>query len=176
MADHGHFHWNELMTRDAEKAKAFYTACVGWTFEPMSMGEGEGQGEPYWIAMIDDEPAAGIFKMEGAQFEGVPEAWMSYLHVDDVDAAVEKAVANGATVMREAFDAPGVGRIVILQEPGGAVIGWMTAVDFDDEDEDEDEDDSDESDDDESDDDEDDGDDEAPADNKGDEKAYGRHD
>jgi hypothetical protein len=28
--------------------------------------------------------------------------------------------------MKPAFDVPGVGRIVILLEPGGAAIGWMT--------------------------------------------------
>ena len=33
---HGHFYWNELMTRDAEKAKKFYSTTLGWTFEPMS--------------------------------------------------------------------------------------------------------------------------------------------
>ena len=32
----------------------------------------------------------------------------------------------GAKVMRPAFEIPGVGRIVILQEPGGAGVGWMT--------------------------------------------------
>jgi predicted enzyme related to lactoylglutathione lyase len=28
--------------------------------------------------------------------------------------------------MRPIFDVPGVGRIAILTEPGGAGIGWMT--------------------------------------------------
>jgi predicted enzyme related to lactoylglutathione lyase len=36
MADHGTFYWNELMTRDAEKAKAFYAATLNWTFEAMA--------------------------------------------------------------------------------------------------------------------------------------------
>ena len=31
-----------------------------------------------------------------------------------------------AKVMKPAFDVPNIGRIVILQEPGGAGIGWMT--------------------------------------------------
>ena len=29
---------------------------------------------------------------------------------------------------RPAFDVPGVGRIAILLEPGGAGVGWMTPV------------------------------------------------
>ena len=51
---------------------------------------------------------------------------MPYIAVDDVDARVKKAVKAGAKVMKPAFDVPGVGRIVILTQPGGAGIGWMT--------------------------------------------------
>ena len=40
-----------------------------------------------------------------------------------------QATKAGATVMKPAFDVPGVGRIVILLEPGGAGIGWMTPAD-----------------------------------------------
>ena len=122
MSAHGQFHWNELMTRDTEKAKAFYAACVGWAFEEYKMGDGPS----YWVAMAGEQPVGGIFAMEGPHFEGVPEHWLGYLHVDDIDAAVEKAKANGATITRPPFDVPTVGRIAILQEPGGAMIGWIT--------------------------------------------------
>ena len=46
--------------------------------------------------------------------------------VDDVDAQVKKAQANGAKLMQPIFDVPGVGRIAVLTEPGGARIGWIT--------------------------------------------------
>lgn len=126
MTQHGHFHWNELITRDAEKMKSFYADVVGWAFDGMDMGD----GQTYWVAMVGETPVGGMFTMAGPDFEGVPEYWMSYLSVDDVDAAVEKAKAGGATVMREPFDVPEVGRIAILRQPGGAVIGWMTPVDM----------------------------------------------
>jgi hypothetical protein len=64
--------------------------------------------------------------LSSPQFDGVPESWMSYLAVDDVDARVKKAQSAGATLMRPIFDIPGVGRIAILKEPGGAGVGWMT--------------------------------------------------
>jgi hypothetical protein len=53
---------------------------------------------------------------------------MPYLAVDDVDARAKKATAAGATLMRPLFDIPGIGRIAILREPGGAGVGWMTPV------------------------------------------------
>ena len=83
-------------------------------------------GGTYWLANAGDTPVAGIFEISGRGYEGVPESWMPYIAVDDVDARVKKAMKAGAKVMKPAFDVPGVGRIVILEEPGGAGVGWMT--------------------------------------------------
>jgi predicted enzyme related to lactoylglutathione lyase len=118
---HGTFYWNELMTRDAEKAKKFYADTLGWSFDAMPMENGT-----YWVAKIGDQPLGGIFPLSSPQFDGVPESWMAYIAVDDVDARVKKATAAGAKLMRPIFDIPGVGRIAILTEPGGAGIGWIT--------------------------------------------------
>lgn len=120
---HGTFYWNELMTRDPERAKKFYRDTVGWNFEAMPMPDGT-----YWVAKANGEAAGGIFPLSNPQFDGVPEGWMSYLAVDDVDARVKRAETAGAKLMRPIFDVPNVGRIAILREPGGAGIGWMTPV------------------------------------------------
>jgi predicted enzyme related to lactoylglutathione lyase len=122
---HGQFHWNELMTRDVARAKKFYGDAMGWTFQSMPMPD----GGTYWLANVGDTPVAGIFEISGPGYEGVPESWMSYIAVDDIDARVKKATKAGAKVMKPAFDVPGVGRIVILEEPGGAGVGWMTPAD-----------------------------------------------
>jgi predicted enzyme related to lactoylglutathione lyase len=121
MSAHGSFYWNELMTRDAEKAKAFYGGTLGWTFDSMPMPDGT-----YWVAKVGDKAVGGLFPIKGPMFDGVSEHWFPYIAVDDVDARVKKAEKAGAKVMRPPWDAPGVGRIAILQEPGGAMVGWMT--------------------------------------------------
>ncbi len=123
MTTHGHFHWNELVTRDVEKAKKFYGSAIDWTFNSMPVPDGT-----YWVAKMGDQPVGGLFPIAGPQWEGVPEHWLSHLAVDDVDARVKKATAAGAKLMRPAFDIPGVGRIAILTEPGGAGVGWITPV------------------------------------------------
>jgi uncharacterized protein len=121
MWSHGSFYWNELMARDVEQARNFYGSTIGWTFEAMPMPDGT-----YWVAKMDDEPVAGIFPMSGPDFAGVPENWLAYLAVDDVDAVLEAAKAAGAKVVREPFDVPSVGRVAIVQAPGGATIAWIT--------------------------------------------------
>jgi predicted enzyme related to lactoylglutathione lyase len=116
MLSHGTFYWNELMTRDAERAKRFYADTIGWSFEATSIPDGT-----YWVAMLGGQPVAGLFPLDAPRFDGVPESWMSYLAVDDVDRRVEKAIAAGAQLMRPIFDVPDVGRIAILKEPGGVL-------------------------------------------------------
>lgn len=118
---HGVVCWNELNVQDAERAKKFYSQSLGWSFEGMPM-----EGFTYWIISSDGARVGGMFEMKGPEFEGVPEHWLTYIGVDEVDARLKKAKAAGATICKDAFDIPGVGRMAVLQEPGGALVAWMT--------------------------------------------------
>ena len=114
-SSHGKFYWNELMARDTAKARKFNANTLGWSFDAMPMPG----GGTYWVAK-SGEPVGGIFDFSGADYAGMPQGWMPYISGDDVDARVKKAVAAGAKVSKPAFGVAGIGRIVILQEPGGA--------------------------------------------------------
>ena len=46
--------------------------------------------------------------------------------VDDVDKRLEALKQAGGKIHREPFDVPGVGRIAMIEVPGGAAQGWMT--------------------------------------------------
>jgi predicted enzyme related to lactoylglutathione lyase len=121
---HGRFVWNELVAHDVAKAKKFYADTLGWSYDAMP----GLNGATYWVAKMGDTRIGGIFPAEGPEWAQVPEGWLSYIAVDDVDARVKKAVSLGAKQMRPIFDVPKVGRIAILTEPGGAGIGWITPV------------------------------------------------
>lgn len=123
MSGHGTFYWAELNTGDVEKAKTFFGETIGWTFKNRPMPGGD-----YWLAFAGDIPIAGIVALDAFAPQGTPPHWFSYLAVDDVDKRVDAAAKAGATIMRPAFDVPDVGRIVILQDPTGAMMGWMTPV------------------------------------------------
>ena len=106
MAAHGHFYWNELMTRDVDKAKAFYAATIGWSFDAMPMPDGT-----YWVAKMGDAAVGGLFPLAGPQFDGVPESWMfgrlkpfkhHHLGRDDLSAMFLHAPDRGFLVFRAA--------------------------------------------------------------------------
>ena len=118
---HGSFIWNELMSPDVEKAKAFFAETLGWSYDSMPMGE----GSTYWIAKMGDKPVGGIMSLADLP-PGAPAAWFPYIEVDDVDRRVEALARNGGALARPLFDVPGVGRIAIVQDATGAMVGWMT--------------------------------------------------
>lgn len=114
----GEFVWHELMTRDGEKAGAFYTGLLGWSTRTMAM---DG-GFHYTIFTREGQDAGGMMVMEGEQFEGVPPHWMLYVSVADVDASAARAEKLGGQVRVPPFDVPKVGRMAVIQDPTGAVF------------------------------------------------------
>jgi predicted enzyme related to lactoylglutathione lyase len=108
--------WNELNTRDAGAAKAFYGAVFGWTFEDAAM---DGMGT-YTTIRVGENPAGGIFDMNSRDIpEQVPAHWQVYFAVEDTDAVVGLAKQGGGSVMVEPIDIP-AGRFAILTDPHGA--------------------------------------------------------
>ena len=121
---HGTVSWTELITRDVEAAKTFYAATLGWTFDDMSSEEGA-----YFIAKFNGETLCGLVPMEEGMDAEAPSHWFSYIEVDDINRRLATVAGAGGQVLREPFDMPGVGRIAIVEDATGAVMGWVTSVD-----------------------------------------------
>lgn len=120
---HGFVCWNELAVRDSARAQKFYADTLGWRFEAVPTLD-----VTYWIILSGARRVGGMFEMSGPEFDGVPEHWFTYIAVDDIDARLKKARDAGAKIRKEPFDIPGVGRMAVVQEPGGAVVAWITPI------------------------------------------------
>jgi uncharacterized protein len=118
----GRVFWTELMTTDVTKARAFYTKLMGWTYQAMP-----GSDNKYWLIIEqgNPEPLGGLMQFDGDE-KAKTDLWFTYFAIADVTKAVMNTKASGGEVLREPFDIPGVGRIAIIQDPTGAVLGVMT--------------------------------------------------
>ncbi|MCG8416223.1 MAG: VOC family protein [Pseudomonadales bacterium] len=122
MTKHGEFNWIELQTQNTDAAIEFYKNAAGWRFQSETMPN----GGKYWLAMLGEKVVCGIWTLEEGSSELARNRWVIYLHVDDIDSALAQAKSAGAEVLREPWDVPGVGRIAMIRDPGGAEIGWVT--------------------------------------------------
>jgi uncharacterized protein len=112
--------WIDLMTSDLHKAREFYSALFGWTYET---GDEATYGG-YVSAFANGAPVAGLMKNDGAS--GYPDAWTTYLRVNDIDATAEAAVAAGGQVFMPPMEVPEQGRMAMFGDAGGAAVGaWQ---------------------------------------------------
>jgi predicted enzyme related to lactoylglutathione lyase len=114
--DPGSLCWNELATRDMDRAVAFYAALFGWTPVPY-----EQSPLPYTMMMNGETPAGGIYTMPAAM-EGTPPHWAPYFAVEDADETVRRSGELGGTTVMPLDDVPGIGRFAGLRDPQGATF------------------------------------------------------
>ena len=117
---HGTFSWCELMTTDADAAKAFYTKLFGWDTEDMSM-----PGMTYTVVKVGGKGIGGIMSIP-KEAQGMPPKWGPYVTVDDVDLTARTAEQLGAKLCAPPQDIPDVGRFCVIEDPQGAVICAIT--------------------------------------------------
>lgn len=138
--------WNssDLTTTDGERARAFYGALFGWEADPVDFGGGDADGDGFmWrrpgygdhlairdpdIKVRHSEPwvpagfsdAIGWMNVVAGERQS---QWTVTFSVDGTDAAVERAVKLGATVVSPAEDrGGGVVRVAGLRDPQGAEL------------------------------------------------------
>jgi predicted enzyme related to lactoylglutathione lyase len=109
----GTFSWAELVTTDADSAKAFYTALLGWDYDDQPVGG----DQVYSMATRDGKHVAALYT-DGSQ----PPHWNCYVTVASVDEATAKAKDAGGTELHEPFDVMDVGRMAFVADPAGTAI------------------------------------------------------
>ncbi len=119
--ENGSFGWNELGTRDVPAAREFYGAVFGWEVEEQDMGE---MGA-YTIWKDGDDVRGGAIDISAIVPDEVPAHWLVYFTVEDCDAAVETAKANGGDLRNGPMDIA-VGRFAVVADPDGAVFAVMS--------------------------------------------------
>lgn len=112
----GRIGWHELLTKDVEKAKSFYIELFGWGIETFKPGEVD-----YDMISAGGNAHGGFLSVDEIA-PGAPTAWIAYVVVEDVDAVVSTAEANGGKTVWGPTDIPDVGRLVVIADPKGAVI------------------------------------------------------
>ncbi|MDF0489675.1 VOC family protein [Sphingomonas sp. H39-1-10] len=112
--------WNELTTLDTSTALPFYGDLLGMaSTEAMSMG-------PLGDYRFLDVGETRIGAMMNRAAPDQPVGWSFYFRVPDVDAAAEQVRAAGGTVLMAPMDVPGGERIVVVRDPTGASIGFVS--------------------------------------------------
>lgn len=114
----------EIHAADREAAIAFYSAMFGWQFTPF--------GDRYHLIKTgEDGPGidGGLVPRMGANPDPAdPTPVVAYtctIDVDDVDAAVAKALSLGGSLALPKMAIPGVGWLAYVKDTESNILGLM---------------------------------------------------
>ncbi|MGH3520663.1 MAG: VOC family protein [Haloechinothrix sp.] len=109
----GAWTWGEVMTRDYDTAKAFYTEVFGYQLEDMSDHQ-----VSYSTLAVNGEVVGGLGGLAPGMPAGVPSHWRVYFAVSDTDAALQRITELGGSVQGAPFDSP-YGRLAPVTDDQG---------------------------------------------------------
>lgn len=107
--------WNELLSKDIEAAKTFYSSLFGWKIDVVE----DAPVEYYGISNAG-RINAGIIAWS-SQIGDVPPNWGVYFSVPDCDASVERVEELGGRSIVAPKDIH-PGRFAVVADPAGAVF------------------------------------------------------
>jgi predicted enzyme related to lactoylglutathione lyase len=112
----GDFFWVDLFAKDPAKTAEFYRAVAGYEVTQESLGNGIER----LVLASGGFARAGISPLPA----GVTEpGWLPYVLVDDVPGILRRARDAGGTVLVEPSTELLDGRLAVLADPSGAVLG-----------------------------------------------------
>lgn len=121
---HGTFSWAELSTTDVPDAKRFYSALFGWESDDVPVPGGGA----YTMCTKDGHHVGAMQDLQQPmRDQGHPPFWLSYVSVDDVDAAAAKVTELGGAVLAPPFDVMDAGRMTVIQDPSRAALALWQA-------------------------------------------------
>ncbi len=109
--------WTDVLVPDPGAVEDFYADVFGWDFtEPTENG--------YRVARIRGLDVVGL----GTATQPMP-SWNTYIRVESAEAAAERAVEDGGTLLAGPMDVLPAGRLAVIADPGNAVFAVWEAVD-----------------------------------------------
>ena len=124
--------WFELVTRDPEKAAAFYRAAFGWRIADEGgytfIGNDSGQFGGLVKLAGDWEDHAFLAAIGRARGEkmSVPPHWMVFFTVDDCEAFTDEAEELGAQVTGRPEALHTLGTFAVLRDPQGVYFSVLS--------------------------------------------------
>ena len=115
--------WWDLASRDVDAIKVFYSELLGWEWQDL-MSSPQGV---FSQAQLGDKVVAGVYTYrEGMPLPEGPLNWVNAFWVDDADAAMDRAVEKGSTVLMPACDDPASGgrKSLLLTPEGAPFVVW----------------------------------------------------
>ena len=123
--------WRDLLTHDPDGSQKFYEALFGWEFESIGNSAGLGSDSSYKLIRHNGRLIGGMIDTMALNNRDDISQWVVLMSVEDIDAGVVKVTAAGGEVVTPPTDLQSRGRLAIVRDAEGALLGLLQTRDGD---------------------------------------------
>jgi predicted enzyme related to lactoylglutathione lyase len=123
--------WRDLLTHDLEGSKEFYGSLFGWEFEAVGSESGFGSDSTYTLIRHEGKLIGGMIDTVAMNGKDDISQWVVVMSVEDVDKSAAAFAASGGEVMTPPTDLRRRGRLAVVRDAEGALLGLLQTKDGD---------------------------------------------
>jgi len=120
----GYISWLDLTVSDASATRDFYRQVIDWSVQDVEMEDASESYADFNMLGDDGSPAAGVCHARGANL-GLPNSWMIYLPVGDLNESLRRVREGGGKVIQTKRGPDGEYTYAAIQDPVGACLALV---------------------------------------------------
>jgi predicted enzyme related to lactoylglutathione lyase len=123
--------WRDLLTNDPAASQRFYGELFDWTFESVGTASNLKSDSAYTLIRHDGKLIGGMIDTLALNNRDDISQWVVLLSVEDIDASVKAVTASGGEIVTPATDLQDRGRLAVIRDAEGALLGLLETRDGD---------------------------------------------
>jgi len=127
----GRIVWHDLLTNTPAESREFYGKLFGWEFEKPGIDIGFGNESTYMLIRHNGNLIGGMVDVNSLDREVNISQWVTVMSVADINAAVERVVADGGEVLTQPTEVGSRGTLAVVAGPDRALFAMIQTKDGD---------------------------------------------
>jgi predicted enzyme related to lactoylglutathione lyase len=123
--------WRDLLTNDPAASQRFYGELFGWEFESVGTASNLKSDSSYTLIRHNGKLIGGMVDTLALNGRDDISQWVVLMAVEDLDARVATATANGGKIVAPPTDLQDRGRLALIRDAEGALLGLLETRDGD---------------------------------------------
>ena len=123
--------WRDLLTNDPAASQRFYGELFGWEFESIGEASNLRSNSAYTLIRHNGRLIGGMVDTLALNNRDDISQWVVLMAVEDLDARVAAVTANGGKVVAPPTDLQERGRLALVRDAEGALLGLLETRDGD---------------------------------------------
>ena len=123
--------WRDLLTNDPVASQRFYGELFGWEFEKIGEASNLSSNSAYTLIRHNGQLIGGMVDTVALNGRKDISQWVVLMAVEDLDARAKAVVASGGEIVTPPTDLQARGRLALVTDAEGALLGLLETRDGD---------------------------------------------